>query len=65
MRKAVVPFIIALFVNSTVIAVERPSDAELHAYKAYHHARYMETTAAEAGGNCFILKNYPLKEQMQ
>lgn len=55
MRKAVVPFIIALFVNSTVIAVERPSDAELHAYKAYHHARYMETTAAEAGGTNKLL----------
>ena len=30
--------------------VERPSDAELHAYKAYHHARYMVVTAEEAGG---------------
>lgn len=30
--------------------VERPTDAQLHAYKAYHHARYMEITAAQAGG---------------
>ncbi len=30
--------------------LERPTDAELHAYKAYHHARYMVTTAAQAGG---------------
>ncbi len=28
----------------------RPSDAELHAYKAFHHARYMVTTVAQAGG---------------
>jgi hypothetical protein len=31
-------------------AVERPSDAQLHAYKAYHHAIYLKDTAAEAGG---------------
>jgi hypothetical protein len=31
-------------------AVERPTDAQLHAYKAYHHARYMVITAAQAGG---------------
>ena len=30
--------------------IERPSDAELHAYKAYHHARYMVVTAEQAGG---------------
>lgn len=36
-------------------APERPSDAELHAYKAYHHARYMETTAAQAGGTNRLL----------
>ena len=30
---------------------EVPTTAELHAYKAYHHARYMETTAAQAGGD--------------
>jgi hypothetical protein len=30
--------------------VEKPSVAELHAYKAYHHAIYMVTTAKEAGG---------------
>jgi hypothetical protein len=29
---------------------EKPSVAELHAYKAYHHARYMVQTAAQAGG---------------
>jgi hypothetical protein len=34
---------------------EKPSVAELHAYKAYHHARYMETTAAQAGGTNKLL----------
>lgn len=33
----------------------QPTAAELHAYKAYHHARYMETTAAEAGGTNRLL----------
>jgi hypothetical protein len=36
-------------------ALERPSDAELHAYKAYHHARYMVQTAAAAGGTNILL----------
>jgi hypothetical protein len=30
--------------------VEKPSTAELHAFKAYHHAIYMVTTAKQAGG---------------
>jgi hypothetical protein len=29
---------------------EKPSVAELHAFKAYHHAVYMVTTAKQAGG---------------
>ncbi len=29
---------------------ERPSDAELMAFKVYHHMRYMVTTAEQAGG---------------
>jgi len=29
---------------------ERPSDAELMAFKVYHHMRYMVTTAEHAGG---------------
>ena len=37
------------------VKVERPSDAELHAYKAYHHAIYMKTTAAQAGGTNKLL----------
>ncbi len=34
---------------------EKPSVAELHAYKAYHHAIYMKTTAAAAGGTNKLL----------
>lgn len=34
---------------------ETPSVAELHAYKAYHHARYMVTTAEQAGGTNRLL----------
>ena len=33
-----------------VIAVpERPTDADLHAFKVYHHMMYMVTTAEQAG----------------
>ena len=34
---------------------EKPSVAELHAYKAYHHARYMVQTAKQAGGTNKLL----------
>lgn len=30
--------------------IARPSDAELHAYKAVHHAEYLRVTAHDAGG---------------
>jgi len=38
-----------------VTAPERPSDADLHAFKAYHHAVYMVTTAKDAGGTNKLL----------
>ena len=34
---------------------EKPSDADLMAFKVYHHMRYMVTTAAEAGGTNKLL----------
>ncbi len=46
--------LIALFLG-TVVAVERPTDAELMAFKIYHHAVYLDTTAAEAGGTNKLL----------
>ena len=41
--------------HSYAVAVERPTDAEFHAFKAYHHAIYMETTAKQAGGTNKLL----------
>lgn len=35
--------------------IVKPSAAELHAYKAMHHANYMKTTAAQAGGTNKLL----------
>ena len=40
---------------TTAAQPDKPSIAELHAYKAFHHARYMETTAAQAGGTNKLL----------
>jgi hypothetical protein len=44
-----------LTMHSYAVAVERPTDAELMAFKVYHHAVYMETTAKEAGGTNKLL----------
>lgn len=41
--------------QATPTTPERPSDAELHAFKAYHHAVYMEVTAEQAGGTNKLL----------
>jgi hypothetical protein len=38
-----------------VIEIEKPSAAELHAFKVYHHAVYMVTTAKQAGGTNKLL----------
>ena len=37
------------------VQAQKPSVAELHAYKAMHHAMYMKTTAAAAGGTNRLL----------
>ncbi len=34
---------------------EKPSDADLMAFKVYHHMKYMETTAQQAGGTNILL----------
>ena len=41
--------------NETIITYDRPSTEELHAYKAYHHTRYMVETAKQAGGTNKLL----------
>jgi len=50
MKYIILAYTLAALFSNAVIAVERPSDAELHALKAYHHAVYMVTTAKQAGG---------------
>ena len=42
-------------IEDTSEVAEVPTTADFHAYKAYHHARYMETTAAQAGGTNRLL----------
>ena len=46
--------------DTAAAAPERPSDAHLHAYKAYHHARYMVQTAEQAGGTNKLLNTKEL-----
>ena len=41
--------------KEVIAAPERPSDADLHAVKIYHHMAYMVTTAEEAGGTNKLL----------
>lgn len=46
--------------NQLAVAIERPTDAELHAYKVFHHARYKVETAALAGGTNKLLHTQKL-----
>jgi hypothetical protein len=41
--------------KEVVVAPKRPSDADLMAFKVYHHAVYMVTTAKQAGGTNKLL----------
>jgi hypothetical protein len=41
--------------KEVVVAPKRPSDADLMAFKVYHHAVYLETTAKQAGGTNKLL----------
>lgn len=41
--------------EETIITHDRPGTEELHAYKAYHHTRYMVETAKQAGGTNKLL----------
>ena len=59
---AAVAIVVALSLASGCAAGEtlptedfEPSIAQLHAYKAYHHADYLEKTAAQAGGTNRLL----------
>lgn len=46
--------LLATFLNAASTP-EKPSDADLNAFKVYHHAVYMETTAKQAGGTNKLL----------
>jgi hypothetical protein len=46
---------LVLCICGQALAVERPTDAQLHAYKAWHHAIYLKVTAAAAGGTNKLL----------
>ncbi len=53
---ALISLLTLIFFNAQAAALlERPSDSDLHAFKAYHHAVYMVTTAKEAGGTNKLL----------
>ena len=42
-------------IATNAYAQERPSDADLMAFKVYHHMVYMVTTAKQAGGTNKLL----------
>lgn len=58
--QVVVAFAIALSFNA--IAAD-PTIAELHAYKAYHHAEYLKVTAKQAGGTNMLLHTTKLPSE--
>lgn len=55
MRQSIIALSIAFSFLGSAAAVERPTDAQLHAYKAYHHAIYLKATAEDAGGTNKLL----------
>ena len=55
MKNVITSIILTTLSLGAAIAVERPTDADLHAFKAYHHAVYMATTAKQAGGTNKLL----------
>ena len=42
------------------VKTEKPSDADLMAFKVYHHMKYMETTAKQAGGTNILINTLKL-----
>ncbi|MHC4744323.1 MAG: DUF1254 domain-containing protein [Planctomycetota bacterium] len=55
MKNIIIALTIKTLISSIATAIERPADAQLHAYKAVHHARYLKITAAQAGGTNKLL----------
>ena len=50
MKSLIISIVLTALFLGTACAPERPTEAQLHAYKAVHHAEYLKVTAAEAGG---------------
>ncbi len=50
MKNLIIALTLTTLFLGTSVAAERPTDAQLHAYKAVHHAEYLKVTAASAGG---------------
>jgi len=50
MKKLFIIITLVLLITGISLAAERPSDADLMAFKVYHHAVYLVTTAEQAGG---------------
>jgi hypothetical protein len=54
-KKSIIVLTLTALFLGTAIAAERPTDAEFMAFKVYHHAVYLETTARQAGGTNKLL----------
>ncbi|WNC70535.1 DUF1254 domain-containing protein [Thalassotalea psychrophila] len=50
MNKLIAALLVTAVVSGTAAASEGPSEAQFHAYKAYHHGQYLVVTAESAGG---------------
>ncbi|MEE8589309.1 MAG: DUF1254 domain-containing protein, partial [Sulfurimonadaceae bacterium] len=55
MKTSLIALLMITSLLGAAVAVERPTDAKLMAFKVYHHAVYMETTAKQAGGTNKLL----------
>lgn len=55
MKYVILALTVAGLFSNTAVALERPTDAELQAFKVYHHAMYLVTTAEQAGGTNKLL----------
>ena len=55
MKYVVIALTLTSLLLGTAVAAGRPSNAELQAFKVYHHAVYLVTTAEQAGGTNKLL----------
>ena len=55
MKKSIIAVMLTIVLLSAAVAGERPSDAELMAFKVYHHTVYKEATSKQAKGTNRLL----------